>query len=107
MLQEAVLNLLTNAVVHGGPKMSKIEVSLTIEDNMAVLSVKDDGIGIPPEKFIEAISRFSQANAGPGSGLGLPIAARVMENHGGSLKLIDAPEGTVVLLRLPLIDANA
>ena len=107
MLQEAVLNLLTNAVVHGGPEISKIEVSLTIEGNMAVLSIKDDGVGIPPEKFVEAINRFSQANGGPGSGLGLPIAARVMENHGGSLRLIDDPDGTLVVLRLPLIDATA
>ena len=107
MLQEAMLNLLTNAVVHGGPEISKIEVSLTIEGNMAVLSIKDDGVGIPPEKFVEAINRFSQANGGPGSGLGLPIAARVMENHGGSLRLIDDPDGTLVVLRLPLIDATA
>ena len=106
MLHEAVLNLLTNALVHGGPELSKIDIRLTIEGNMAVISIKDDGIGIPSEKFVEAISRFSQANGGPGSGLGLPIAARVMENHGGSLRLVDTPGGAAVLLRLPLIEPN-
>ncbi|MCX7560293.1 sensor histidine kinase [Sulfitobacter sp. F26204] len=106
MLQEAVLNLLMNAVVHGGPDLSRIEVNLTIEGERAILLVKDDGVGIPREKFIAAISRFGQANGGPGSGLGLPIAARVMENHGGSLRLIDAPDGAVVLLSLPLINAQ-
>lgn len=106
MLQEAVLNVLRNAVVHGGAEMSRIEVSLTKKENLAVLCIRDNGIGIPPDKHFEASSRFGQANGGSGSGLGLPIAARVMENHGGSLKLIDAPDGAAVALRLPLIGAT-
>lgn len=106
MLQEAFLNLLMNAVVHGGPEMSAIAISLAKKEGMAVIEVKDDGVGIPREKFVQAVSRFSQANGGPGSGLGLPIAARVMENHGGSLRLLDTSVGTVVRLGLPLIDRD-
>ncbi|MCZ4255227.1 sensor histidine kinase [Sulfitobacter sp. G21635-S1] len=106
MLQEAFLNLLMNAVVHGGPGMSAIAVNLAREGEMAVIEVKDNGVGIPREKFVEAVSRFGQANGGPGSGLGLPIAARVMENHGGSLRLLDISEGGAVLLALPLDEGD-
>lgn len=106
MLQEAFLNLLMNAVVHGGPELSAIAISLAKKEGMAIIEVKDDGVGIPREKFVQAVSRFSQANGGPGSGLGLPIAARVMENHGGSLRLLDTSVGTVVRLGLPLIDRD-
>lgn len=102
MLQEAILNLLTNATVHGGPMMSKIELELTCTRTKAVLSVKDNGTGIPVDKHIQAISRFGQASGGPGSGLGLPIAARVMENHEGSLEIRESTNGALIVLTLPL-----
>lgn len=102
MLQEAILNLLTNAVVHGGADMSEIRLSLSCTKTNAVLYVKDNGIGIPVEKHIAAISRFGQANGGPGSGLGLPISARVMENHGGALEIRESATGALIVATLPL-----
>lgn len=102
MLQEALLNLVTNATVHGGPDVSQITIKLSKEANSAVLTVKDDGIGIPPEKRQHAMSRFMQTNDGPGSGLGLPIAARVASNHGGTLKIQQAEAGTEISMSLPL-----
>ncbi|MGB7241122.1 MAG: sensor histidine kinase, partial [Sulfitobacter sp.] len=100
MLQEAVLNVLTNSVVHGGPEVSEIKLNLSCDAANVVLSIQDNGAGIPPEKHIEAISRFGQANGGKGSGLGLPIAARVMENHGGSLRIMEAAKGASIVLTL-------
>lgn len=102
MLQEALLNLLNNAILHGGPNLSYIKVTLAVPGNRAVLSVKDDGIGISADQRIQAMSRFSQTNGGPGSGLGLPIAIRVMENHGGALEILDSSSGTLIQLWLPL-----
>lgn len=102
MLQEAILNLLANAVVHGGTRMSRIEIKLTRDQESAVLLLKDNGVGIPTDKHIEAISRFGQASSGSGSGLGLPIAARVMENHGGSLEIFASTSGAFVVLRCPI-----
>ena len=102
MLQEALLNLLTNAQVHGGTALTRIDITLTHTETHADLCVKDDGIGIPPDKHAAALNRFTQANAGPGSGLGLPIAARVMANHGGRLDILDSAKGTTIRLRLPL-----
>lgn len=102
MLQEAILNLMSNAVVHGGPTMSRIELELSVDHNKAVLRVRDNGAGIPPEKHLAAISRFSQTDGGPGSGLGLAIAARVLSNHGGTLEIIENVDGALIQMTLPL-----
>jgi len=79
-------------------------VHLSVAQQSAILTVTDDGVGIPADRHIEAISRFSQAGGGPGSGLGLPIAARVMENHGGRLEILDHPAGTRIRLTLPIVN---
>lgn len=102
MLSEAVLNILSNAVTHGGPDVSKIDVTLTTHSDVARLCIKDNGIGIAPEDQTLAISRFSQANNGPGSGLGLPIAARVAENHNGHLTIDTSHAGASVSIEFPL-----
>ncbi|WP_223421922.1 sensor histidine kinase [Tateyamaria pelophila] len=102
MLQEAILNLLNNALVHGGAGLSEIRITLSMDRTSALLCVEDDGVGIPPDQFIQAISRFSQTNGGPGSGLGLPIAARVMENHGGTLEIMESAGGAFIKATLPL-----
>ena len=102
MLHEAVLNLLTNATTHGGPNVATINLTLKAKDGMAVLTVIDDGVGIPADKRLAAISRFAQAGGGAGSGLGLPIALRVAENHGGQLSILDHIGGAAIRVTLPL-----
>jgi two-component system sensor histidine kinase TctE len=102
MLREALLNVLNNAIIHGGPQLTKIEFLLTLDGQNAVLTVNDDGLGIPPDRHVEAISRFSQAGGGPGSGLGLPIAAKVMQNHGGALEILARTSGASIRISLPL-----
>ena len=102
MLREALLNVLNNAIIHGGPQLTKIEFLLTLNGQNAVLTVNDDGLGIPPDRHVEAISRFSQAGGGPGSGLGLPIAAKVMQNHGGALEILARTSGASIRISLPL-----
>ena len=105
MLREALLNVLTNAVIHGGAKLSTIQLHLSRHGQNAVLTVTDDGKGIPPDRHVEAISRFSQAGGGPGSGLGLPIASKVMQNHGGQLEILDCRSGASIRLSIPLVPA--
>lgn len=102
MLQEAILNLLANALAHGGATLSHIQISLQARETEAELIISDDGVGISEESQALAMSRFAQANSGPGSGLGLPIAIRVAENHGGELRLMPKDIGLSVVLSLPL-----
>lgn len=102
MINEAILNVLNNALVHGGQSMDLISLTLSTKGPLAVLEVRDNGVGIPADKHIQAISRFSQTNAGPGSGLGLAIAVRVMSQHKGTLGILDDPNGAVVEMTFPL-----
>lgn len=102
MLQEALLNLVSNALVHGGPDLSEIELRLAVAGQNANITVRDNGRGIAADKHIEAISRFSQAGGGPGSGLGLPIAAKVAQNHGGLLEIMAHTGGGLIKLTFPL-----
>ena len=102
MLHEAVLNLLDNSLTHGGDGLTQITIDLSQDGLNAFLVISDDGIGIPISKHIHALSRFSQAGGGPGSGLGLPIASRVIENHNGCLELLETASGALIKLTIPL-----
>jgi len=104
MLQEAILNIFSNSLVHGGPKLTQIWVTLRKSNATAEILIQDDGIGIPKERHLEALSRFSQAGGGPGSGLGLAIAVRVMKNLGGQLSILPSSRGATIKLRLPLLE---
>jgi two-component system sensor histidine kinase TctE len=100
------LNLLTNALVHGGDHLSKITMTIEASGQVAVITVDDDGVGIPTHAHIQAKSRFGQAGGGGGSGLGLPIAAKVAENHGGSLTVRSPRKGASVQVSLEIADTG-
>jgi signal transduction histidine kinase len=88
-LERAVANLLDNAVRHA---RTRVTVTLTEEDGAAVLTVADDGPGIPAagrETIFERFTRLDEARAvdAGGAGLGLAIAREIAERHGGRLDL--------------------
>ena len=87
MVEQAILNILNNAVLHGGPDLSHLKLAAFREDDVLRVTVTDDGKGIAPENFERALGRFSQVGPSAGSGLGLPIAAAVARNHGGTIAL--------------------
>ncbi len=102
MLQEALQNLLHNALVHGGPALTSIALQISAQDGTAEAKVADDGVGIRPADIPRVLERFGQAATGPGSGLGLPIAETVARQHGGSLTIETPSKGTTITLRIPL-----
>jgi PAS domain S-box-containing protein len=101
LIRATLLNLVLNAVQamagHG-----RISVTLGQSGNVAVIQVRDSGPGIPPDIRNQVFEPFFTTKA-RGGGLGLPIARRTAELHGGSLTL-ECPEGggTVVTMKLPL-----
>ncbi|MFJ9634137.1 sensor histidine kinase [Streptomyces sp. NPDC101175] len=99
-LERAVVNILDNAVKFS-PEGGTIEVQLT----RGVLTVRDHGPGIPAEELPHVFDRFwrsPSARALPGSGLGLSIVARTVQQAGGEVTLSHAPGGgTVATVRLP------
>jgi len=105
LLRAAIVNLLLNAIqamASGG----RIEVAITLAD-MAVIEVRDTGPGIPAEIRDRVFQPFFTTKS-RGSGLGLPIAQRTADAHGGSLELEVPPEGgTRVRLKLPVHRAGS
>jgi PAS domain S-box-containing protein len=103
-LEQVLTNLIDNAIKYspdGGP----IEVTSSAEDDGISLSVRDYGIGIPPERRKEIFNRFYQAHKRGqfgGMGLGLYISKQIVELHGGSIYL-DFPDGggTKITVTLP------
>ena len=107
MLREALTNLVDNALVHGGPKLTRIEVSLAGTPENLELTVANNGATVPAEAIPKIISRFGQAEAGQGSGLGLSIADAVARRHGGSLSVHERNDGFAVTLLLPQVQRPA
>ncbi|MFD0439857.1 HAMP domain-containing sensor histidine kinase [Streptomyces chartreusis] len=99
-LERAVVNILDNAVKFS-PEAGTIEVAL----HDGVLTVRDHGPGIPADELPYVFDRFwrsPSARALPGSGLGLSIVARTVEQAGGNVALSQAEGGgTMATLRLP------
>ncbi|MHB9860732.1 sensor histidine kinase [Streptomyces sp. YIM S03343] len=99
-LERAVVNILDNAVKFS-PEGGTIEVQLTD----GVLKVRDHGPGIAADELPHVFDRFwrsPSARALPGSGLGLSIVARTVEQAGGQVTLARAEGGgTVATMRLP------
>jgi signal transduction histidine kinase len=103
LLQQAVANLLDNAVKFSPPGGTVRIEARGMPAGMEV-SVVDRGPGIPPEDRARAVERFYRgetARSTPGSGLGLALVQAVAQLHGGSLSLDDAVPGVRAKLHLP------
>ena len=101
LFAEAIDNLIDNAVQHGGPKLTKVQVSVACNGPEASIAVCDDGKGIAEKDRSRALSRFVQIGPSKGSGLGLPSCASVVRAARGRIELADAGPGLCVRLYLP------
>jgi signal transduction histidine kinase len=101
LVRATVLNLLLNAAQAMAGK-GRIVVNTVRQDGLAVVRISDTGPGIAPEIREQIFEPFFTTKA-RGGGLGLPIARRTAELHGGALTLECPPEGgTVVTMSLPV-----
>ncbi|MDX1299618.1 MAG: HAMP domain-containing sensor histidine kinase [Pseudomonas sp.] len=108
MLQRALDNLLRNAL-RFNPAGQAIELTARISAEQLCLSVRDHGPGVPPEQLARLGEPFYRApgQTSSGHGLGLAIARRAAERHGGQLELSNhAQGGFIATLRLPLTQPN-
>lgn len=108
LISRLLSNLLSNAFRYAREN-GTVSVSLSREGSEAVLSVTDDGPGIPPEQQEAIFRRFYQADASharEGAGLGLFMVHQIARLHGGDVSVQSAVgEGSTFFVRLPL-DAN-
>jgi two-component system, OmpR family, sensor histidine kinase PrrB len=93
-LRLLVDNLLENAVRHGGPHV-KVALTPVGDARELMLSVDDDGPGVPEHERGRIFERFERGRRaqGAGSGLGLALAAQQASLHGGEIELTDSPLG--------------
>ncbi len=105
-LRQILLNLLSNAVKFT-PEGGVVTVAAAADRGGMTLSVRDTGIGIADEDMATALSPFGQVDNRlnrefDGTGLGLPLAKRLMELHDGRMRIDSrVGEGTVVTLHFP------
>jgi len=108
-LKQAFTNLVSNAInynIEGGT----VTVSTKEEHNHLVAEVSDTGIGISQENLHFIFDEFfrvktKETRGVTGSGLGLPIAKRIIEAHNGSIKVVSRPgKGTTFAILLPKVD---
>jgi signal transduction histidine kinase len=105
-LKQIVINLLSNAVKFT-PRGGRVNLSAALSGNAVVVTVSDTGIGMSPDQIPIALESFRQVESArarkfEGTGLGLPLAKKLAELHGGALAVESAPgQGTTVTVRLP------
>ncbi|WP_319826873.1 PAS domain-containing sensor histidine kinase [Thalassovita sp.] len=116
MISQALTNLIKNAgeaietlEQKGAPEghAPEIRVSSVIDGRWAIVTIADNGIGLPEDRA-RLFEPYVTTRA-EGTGLGLPIVRKIVEEHGGSLTLEDAPTfddsghvGAMAVIRLPL-----
>jgi two-component system NtrC family sensor kinase len=104
-IEQVMMNLVQNAIQampHGG----SLRVSLSQSDETVAVAVKDTGIGIPPQNLNRIFDPFFTTKRG-GSGLGLATVHRIVESHGGSIRVESAVgRGTALRVRLPRSEAS-
>ena len=101
-LRQVFLNILDNAAKHGG-EGKRIVASMTYEEENVVVRIRDFGPGIPEEELPHVKKKFYKGNTKVrGTGIGLAVCDEIVEMHGGTLDITNAPGGgTMVTVSLP------
>jgi two-component system nitrogen regulation sensor histidine kinase NtrY len=107
LLSQALTNIIKNATEgiaagkqEGVTEKGHILVTLKVTpENTAEIDVIDNGKGLPKENRQRLLEPYMTTRA-EGTGLGLPIVAKILEDHGGGLELLDAPSGRGACIRL-------
>lgn len=109
MLRELLANLLDNAVQYT-PSRGKVTVGVFLEENRAVLTVEDNGTGIPPEERHQVFERFHrlQDNSSEGCGLGLAIVREIALAHQAEISVTDGVggKGTRISVHFPISSSD-
>lgn len=104
-LQRTLMNLIVNSLDAIGHQQGRIEVSTTLrEDKAVVIVIRDNGSGIPQDKLEKIFFPFYTTKS-QGTGLGLPMCKKCVEDMGGRL-ICESQEnvGTTFIIELPLLD---
>lgn len=107
LMTQLILNLLCNSLNHM-PKGGLLRVEVSASESYMILSVEDNGTGIPPEVLVNVFNAYSSPAALTGeqysAGLGLTVADIIAKLHAGSIIIESRPgRGTRVVVQIPII----
>ena len=105
-ITRAIQNVIINAIQASGDRKGTVEVSCVRKDFYVDVRVADTGQGISPEQIARIFDPYFTTKQGKsGTGLGLFITRKVVDDHNGSIKVDSTPGiGTTITIRLPLIN---
>ncbi len=106
-LKQALAELIANALAFS-PANSEVNISQWRSAGNVMVSIVDEGPGIPEDRLAEALDEFSQidreSNEQQGMGMGLALAQRIIQAHGGALDILSiVGKGTQVTIALPIV----
>ena len=103
-MRRAFVNMLANSLSFV-PERGKITVSAALAGNYIELEIADNGPGFPPALLKEGIKAFNTTRKeSGGTGLGLYVCSRVMEQHRGEMALANSPGGgAIIRIKLPVV----
>jgi two-component system NtrC family sensor kinase len=103
-IQRAIQNVIINALQASAENRGRVTIECTQKDFYVDLRVEDTGAGIAPAQISRIFDPyFTTKQAKSGTGLGLYITKKVVEDHGGSIKVESTlGVGTTFTIRLPL-----
>ncbi len=104
-IDQVLVNLIDNAIKFT-PDGGCISLKVRAENGLCIVTVADNGVGIPAEDRGRVFERFFTADrahtSGKGTGLGLSICQRIMEMHGQHIRLLDTQEGAAFAFTLEM-----
>jgi len=102
---QVLVNLVLNAI-DAMPDGGTIGIQLAVKDDQALLAISDTGIGMTPEAASICFNPYVTGRT-EGTGLGLAVCKRIIEDHGGEIDVsTDQPQGVTFNIRLPLRQAK-
>ncbi|EAX47746.1 histidine kinase [Thermosinus carboxydivorans Nor1] len=105
-LKQVWINLLRNAI-EAAPQGGSVDIALRADGNWAVVTVTDNGPGIPEDILPHLGTPFFTTKQ-DGTGLGLSVCYSIVQNHGGNIRVNSRPgEGATFTVQLPLADNTA
>ncbi len=106
LIKQALANIVENAVNAYDGQPGKVEIILSAEMDSVIIRVRDCGAGIAAENLEKIFTPFYSSRPS-GTGLGLPLAKKIIDLHHGRLSVMSSPgEGTTFALTLPLVQSE-
>ncbi len=104
-LQDLFVHLIDNAMKYRSDENPVIKISCEVEDEVATISVSDNGIGVADrdcERIFTIFKRLGFKEETPGAGVGLAICRRIVLRHHGQISMTDSPDtGSTIQITLP------